>query len=255
MDSLDRDPQKSTKIGACPVQWRMPSNERDPAENGHSIVIDDPSLTGWLDFLSQDEYQKSIECLDEYIEKNPERPNLYHNKGVVFSMMEDHHKSIECFDRAIMMAPDNADFHNSKGLVLASGLQEHERAIECFDRAIAIRPNKASVHVSRGDSFAALNLHLQAVECYDRVIGLDAANASMYNNKGISLARLERYEMAVECYDKAIRPGCGKREHIQQQGNLACKAGTVRDGGRMLRQGHRTGSKQCRPAWQQESIA
>ena len=139
------------------------NNERNPTENGHTMLVDDTSNLEWLDLLTKNEYQKSIECLDEYIKKDPKQSSLHHNKGVVLSMMENYHKSIECFDRAIMITPNVADSHNSKGLVLALGLQEHERAIEWFDRAIAINPNKASMHVSRGDSFVALNQHRQAI--------------------------------------------------------------------------------------------
>ena len=62
-----------------------------------------------VEFYSDEEYEKAIECYDKAIRLDPDNVYAWNNRGLSYLAKEAFDKAIECFSEAIRIDPDYAD--------------------------------------------------------------------------------------------------------------------------------------------------
>ncbi len=99
--------------------------------------------------------------------------------------------------------PDNPAVWSNRGNVRI-GQYKLEEAIADFDRSIELAPNYPDPYLNRGIAYEGQQLWSQAVADYNRVIEIDPSDPVAYNNRGNAIAGQQRWEEALKDYQQAI---------------------------------------------------
>lgn len=95
-------------------------------------------------------YNEAIKYYSLYIQKYPNDPHAYMNRGVVKFELEDYGGAIQDYSKAIELNPNNVyHYYNNRGLT-KSHLEDYRGAIQDYNKAIELSPNYAGAYYNRG---------------------------------------------------------------------------------------------------------
>ena len=167
------------------------------------------TLTYWDHFdLAYDAAEKGDHdtAILEYslaIEKDPNHPYAYNNRGLSYKNLGQFDGAIQDFDKAIELDPNDAAAYYNRGNSYAARKQ-YEPAIRDYDKTIELNPNNATAYNNRGCSHAALENHEQAIQDYTKAMELGANKAIVYGNRGESYYKLDKHNLAIDDCSRCI---------------------------------------------------
>jgi tetratricopeptide (TPR) repeat protein len=85
----------------------------------------------------------ALKYLDRAIALEPNNPQAYLNKAVVYIIKKRHEEALECQNKATELDPKKSEYWSDKGLTLAV-LGRYGEAICCFDNAFNLDPTNLS---------------------------------------------------------------------------------------------------------------
>ena len=121
----------------------------------------------------------------------------------------DHDTAIQEYTLALEKDPNRPIAYNNRGNSYHD-LKQYERAIQDYDKAIELDPNYALAYNNRGTSYNSQGKYEQAIKDYTKVIELAPNYVMAYHNRGNSHRLSGRYEQAIQDCTKAIEldPNC-----------------------------------------------
>ena len=203
-NKLSDDPDTSRLLD--PINKAEEEARKKRAEEENLTYLDHFNLA-----YAAAEEGKHDTAIQEYtlaLEKDPNRPIAYNNRGNSYHDLKQYERAIQDYDRAIELNPNYANTYYNRGNSY-NNLKQYEQAFHDYDRAIELDPNNAATYYNRGHIYATLKQYKQAIQDYDKAIELDPNNAAAYNNRGNSYDGLQQYERAIQDYDKAIELDSG----------------------------------------------
>ena len=207
--------QAAAKDAAKVVKAVEKESEKERAEQDR--------LTYWDHFdlayaaAEKGDHDTAIQEYTLALEKDPNRPIAYNNRGSSYYNLKQYERAIQDYDKAIELDFNYADVYFNRGLSYHE-LKQYEQAIQDYDKAIKLDLNDAATYCSRGNSYYKLMQYERAIQDYDKAIELDPNDAFAYNNRGLSYHDLKQYERAIQDYNKAIELDSG---YIQAYRNRA----------------------------------
>ena len=186
------------------------------------------------------EFKRALAEATAAIRLTPYTPDVYQNRGMIYTDMGLYRRAIVDFTKAIKIRP-NAEYYlnrgyaycldrdfergfadldagifRSAGLIIplsgahyfrgaARSLQgEHGLAVADFNRAIALGLDRDDdFSMSRGHSLAALREHDRAISDFDRIIAIHPSAEAWYF-RGQSHFALGKFALAQDDYERAI---------------------------------------------------
>ncbi len=133
-------------------------------------------------FAVQD-YYGAIHLLDEILESGRRFADVYHLRGLCYSLIGQTEKSLEDFDRALVVNPRYVDALIHRGVVLVE-LGRSNEADGSFQRAAALGQAEASgfsrpvasrlanMHAALGDAYAEVGAMGEGIREYQRAVAL-----------------------------------------------------------------------------------
>ena len=170
------------------------------------------------------QYEEAVTDFYMAIDRKPDYAEAYFQRGLANAENEKYRESITDYDEAIRRGLDTADVYYNRGDINAR-LQEFVAAAEDYDEAIRRGLDTADVYYNRGNVNARLQEYEAALEDYDEAIRRGLDTADVYYNRGIMSALLEIYEEALEDYDEAIRRGLNTADVYYNQGRVLFQLG------------------------------
>ncbi len=99
--------------------------------------------------------------------------------------------------------PDNPAVWSNRGNVRI-GQYKLAEAIGDFDRSIELAPNYPDPYLNRGIAYEGQQLWSEAVADYNRVLEIDPNDSVAYNNRGNAEAGQHKWEEALRDYQQAV---------------------------------------------------
>jgi tetratricopeptide (TPR) repeat protein len=141
-------------------------------------------------------YGESLEFLDAFIKKEPNRGEAYSNRGLAYAGLNQHERAIEDYNKAVELNPEGAEAYSNRGTVYA-GLNQYESAIEDYNKAVELNPEGAGAYYNRGLTYARSNQHERAIEDYNKAVELNPEYVEAYTNRGILHAVIAKYDKST----------------------------------------------------------
>jgi tetratricopeptide (TPR) repeat protein len=151
---------------------------------------------------------KGIDHLSEYI--CSATPQVYYNRGLIYSKQGKYQRAIEDYDEAIRLDPKLGIAYFGRGNTY-SKLHHYRQAIKDFSEAIRIDPNYIGAYNNRGICYGELGCQTLSIKDYSEIIRIDPKNARAYNNRGVIYDILGQKDRALTDWRKACELGDCKR--------------------------------------------
>ncbi len=171
------------------------------------------------DALSNRDYLKALECVDQVILANENLDTAWRLKAMVLDEMGYHEQALECYRHALDINRNSDDTWFALANCLFS-LSRHEEELKCYDHALQMNPLNLKALVNKGSTLHRLGRYQEALDVYDEVLRRNYRQEKVHNNRGVTLHRLGRLEDALEAYDHALSLRHDYVEALVNRGNL-----------------------------------
>ena len=154
-----------------------------------------------VDWENQDE---RILMLGRAISHNPDRKDLYLERGIAFYYTNDYEKALSDLNRAIEIDDRYEDaFWQRISIYESQG--KYDQALADYAKMISFDPTDAGLYYSRGNIYYYnLKNYSKAIEDFSIVIELDPSHQWAHSNRGWCYWRQNKYDWAISDATKAI---------------------------------------------------
>jgi tetratricopeptide (TPR) repeat protein len=161
-----------------------------------------------IESFQKEDFEKSVELLNQVIAKNPKDAELMYYLGDAYSKIGKHSaEAKKAYEDAINLDPKNATPGTYYNLGLAcEDLKLNDLAIQRYNEAISRNPEYVDAYLSLGDVYSSQNGHSQAFENYEKAFRLKTTidDPVAFFNAGLAASRMAKKEKAIEWLVKAI---------------------------------------------------
>lgn len=92
-------------------------------------------------YFDTDNFQRSIDAYQKYLEFNPGNPNVWTDMGIMYRRAGQPEKAVEAFDQAILEDPQHEQSRYNKGVVLLHDLNRPAEAQKVWEELFKMNPN------------------------------------------------------------------------------------------------------------------
>lgn len=148
-------------------------------------------------------WKNSLSLWNDIIEKDPEVPTSYMNRGQYYEAIGEMDKAFSDFSEVIKLAPHRPDGYHNRAVIY---YQKNDIANALLDneKAILNDPENSDALVNRGDLYFNLNKNDSAILFYKKAIAVHPNHAKAYYDCGSAYFKMADYNNAVANYKKAI---------------------------------------------------
>lgn len=134
-------------------------------ESGNGV----PDSKKCIEYLRNGEFQKSIECFDRVLARDPQNPKIWNNKGSALSTAGQYREAVVCFDRAIELNPNNAKVWYNKATTLLK-IGNLKEALVSFEKTISLDPQDVRALYKKGEILLKQEEFMDALPCFDKIL-------------------------------------------------------------------------------------
>jgi tetratricopeptide (TPR) repeat protein len=161
-------------------------------------------VKGWAqraDVVTLD--QAIAHCTSE-IEKNPNAPWAYYNRGVIRHDQQEYSRAIDDYTQALRLDPNYvAALINRGNASLARN--EADKAIADYDAAIRLEPKHTHTYMNRALAWRIKRNFDKAIADYDEAIRQGLKDSVVYNNRGYAWEQKNDLDKAIADYREALK--------------------------------------------------
>ena len=151
----------------------------------------------------QEWYDKAVEHYTTAINLNPERAEVYTNRGIAYAKKDEFDTAIQDYNTAINLNPELTEAYNNRGNAYR-GKGDLEMAIQDHTKAIDLNPKYADAYYNRGFDYWQKGEVDLAIQDYTKTIDLNPEDTDAYYNRGIAYAKKDEFDTAIQDYNTAI---------------------------------------------------
>ena len=151
----------------------------------------------------------SDEALEEYeraIALNPQDPDLYFNRGILYLDMGENDLAVSDFDRAIQLSPEEPDFYMHRG-VAYENQDQFDNAIRDYSHVIRIEPEDSDAWVNRGVVYFRTGDYQRALADFSEAARFDPEDGVLYAYEALAATLAGMDDEADELMDQAVELG------------------------------------------------
>jgi tetratricopeptide (TPR) repeat protein len=143
-------------------------------------------------------------CWTELIEKFPQNPAVWSNRGNSRVSQNKLDEAIADFNQAIELAPEEADPYLNRGTALeAKG--EFKAAIADYNRVLAVNPEDAFAYNNRGNAEGGLGNWASALEDFQQATAIAPNFAFAQANTALALYELGKKAEAIQTMRRLVK--------------------------------------------------
>jgi tetratricopeptide (TPR) repeat protein len=138
-------------------------------------------------------FKEALSFLDGILATEPNRADLWVNRGVALQALYRLDESAASFSRALLCRPDDVGALINRGAV--RGWQgRYDEALRDLDRAVALEPDNDAARLGRGVLLSAIGQHDKALLDADHVLSINPGSGPAHYNRALVLLSLGDYE-------------------------------------------------------------
>jgi serine/threonine protein kinase/Tfp pilus assembly protein PilF len=140
------------------------------------------------------------------IEKNPDDPELYINRGTLHSIRDERNNAIDDLTQALELKPDHlkALAQRAHCYLLTA---KYEKALEDANRIIKLKPDSADGYARRAMIYQTCEMFGESRDDWERAIELDPKNGYFCYGAAQNLMPVGRFDDAARLLKKSITLG------------------------------------------------
>ena len=148
---------------------------------------------------------KIVEAQEIYLEliKGNDDDKLYFLLGTSYLQLKKFDEALNYLNRSIQINPDLPNSYNNRGIVF-SEIKQYEKAIMDYDKVILLNPKFLEAYINKAISLKNINKFDESKQCLEDCIQIDSSNPKIYHNLGNVLKQMKNLEKAKDAYEKAI---------------------------------------------------
>lgn len=179
----------------------------------------DPKLQQANQFLLSKDYTKACALYQELTEIYPDKPHLYHLRGVCLFNKNEYHNAMDSIAKAIELSPNNPEYHTWFAQCLEfNGLRN--LAIKSLKRALELDPKYADALTWLGHLYSSNGEDVQAADYFQQAAYQQPSNSDTHAKLAAVLGRLGRYDEALEHINEALRTSQNDSENYRILGDI-----------------------------------
>ncbi len=155
-------------------------------------------------WVSCQEFDKAIDCLDEAIRLDPNSAICYAYRGLALAGKNDCDGAIDAYDQALRLDPAHAVFRIARAMLLVEAKQ-FDRALDDFDEALRLDPACVYAYAKRGALWFELRNYDKAIDDLGRAIQLEPTNVPAYRWRAAAWIKKHAYGKSIDDSNEAIR--------------------------------------------------
>ncbi len=166
--------------------------------------------------LLTNQFEKSIDYLQQALNKNPDNAIYNANLGIAFLRSDNIHSAIKHLKQAIKAQPHYEQAHYNLGSAYIEN-QQAERAIDSYKILTTLRPENADYLCALADAIRETGKWPQSVTLYRKVLSLDQQHYRAHTNMGALMMHMGQIDDAIEHCHHAIeiKPAfCSARKNL-----------------------------------------
>ena len=149
---------------------------------------------------------KALEEYERAIARDPQDPELYFNRGILYLDMGESALAIEDFDQAVRLSPDEPDFHLHRG-VAYENLDQYDNAILEYSHVIRIEPEDSDAWVNRGVVYFKTGDYQRALSDFAESARLEPEDGVLYAYEALAATLAGMDSEADDLMDQAVELG------------------------------------------------
>lgn len=158
-------------------------------------------------FQKPEKYQdKTLTQWTSEIEKNPDDPDLYQNRGELHAMRDERTNAIDDFTQALALKPNYLAALGSRAYEYMM-IAQYDKAFADANRIIALTPNSATGYVKRGMIAQSCEMFAESSSDYKKAISINGNDPYLLYGAAMSSFKLAHYDEAERMLKKAIEIG------------------------------------------------
>lgn len=131
---------------AIPAQSKVsPGQTQKILELEKEADADPENPDTWLQlgnlYFDTDNFQRSIDAYQKYLELNPNNSNVWTDLGIMHRRAGQPEQAIEAFDQAISLDPQHEQSRYNKGVVLLHDLNKPAESQKVWEELLRMNPN------------------------------------------------------------------------------------------------------------------
>lgn len=135
------------------------------------------------EFFEQNEFQKAIDVLDQFLKSNSENADALYLRGICYRKTGAFEKSIADFTTMLIRLPDEPTILSERGVSYYHN-NNLTASLKDMDKAVALEPENSYRYSSRAYIKAKVDVN-GAIEDYKKAVELDPEDAIALNNLGL----------------------------------------------------------------------
>ena len=138
-------------------------------------------------------FKDAVALLDDILLEEPNRADLWVNRGVALQALYRLEEAIASFNRALLCRHDDVGAIINRGAVYG-WLGRYTEALRNYDRAVALEPNNEAARLGRGVILSSVGRFNDALADANYVLAQNVASGGAHYNKALVLLSLGNYE-------------------------------------------------------------
>lgn len=163
--------------------------------------------------ISEKDYEKALELLNQCIKLNPGEPSYYDAQGLIFRLQEKYRESIAAYRQGLATGMQKAFFNKSLAEIYTL-MQDQDNAESCYLEAIEgfktileTEPGEPEATEALLDVYMATGFKEEALEQAQILLKSDPDNCSYLMKHAIASYRIDDYEKAEQIFEKLLQAG------------------------------------------------
>jgi tetratricopeptide (TPR) repeat protein len=203
-DTYSTHPSKSKRLASIEIGFnKAKGKETVVYETSTNLQTAEEYFYSAYKKTTLKDYYGAIADYTKAIELNPNKAQIYNNRGLAKDKLKDYNGAIADYSKAIELDPNYTNAYNNRG-VQKKMLKDYNGAIADYSKAIELDPNYTYAYNNRGVAKGNLKDYYGAIADYTKAIELNPNKADPYSNRGTAKEKLKDYYGAIADYTKAI---------------------------------------------------
>ena len=213
IEPLRSDPNHLSKSKFVPSAARHAKSRNRLAQPAHRFNVD-----CWLSHAdanlllqkrarceaSQGNYAAALEIFNQLIVREPENPNNFVNRGLMYSNLQRYDEALASYNWAIELNPELSKAYSNRANLHAT-CQNWRDAIADYDQAIDLNPLNIFARLNQAVTFRDIGDYEEALVCLDIALFFRPKSATLYSERGRTYHLQGSWNQAIADYTTAHR--------------------------------------------------
>ena len=189
-------------IEALKIRKETLGNKHPDTEDCIDLLVTN-FLNNAVEHFANNDSKSAVSKLTQLISLDPNRPEGYDLRGIMYHKIKNTQKAITDFTKAIELDPKFYHAYNNRGRVYTDQ-KMYSKAIADFTKAIQLNPKFYDAYNNRGRVYTDQKMYSKAIADFSKAIELDPKFYDAYNNRGRVYTDQKMYSEAITDFTKAI---------------------------------------------------